>query len=272
MATLEMNVRQVNSDFQAIKDKIVEHGVEVADGTKTAEYASKVDDVFEAGKKAEYDAFWDNFGSLMLDDGTIFADMLFAGGGWTADILKPPFDIIVNSCANMFANSNMEIDLVDHFEKLGKRLVLVNQYNKYGIFANSKFTRIGEVGNTHENGNCNSWFKDALKLKTIDKLYVPKGTTFSHSFTGCESLENLMIDGIIDVNSFNIQQSPKLSKASITSIINALSTTTSGLAVALSKTAVTKAFETSSGANDGNSSPEWLDLIGTRNNWTISIY
>lgn len=54
MATLEMNVRQVNSDFQAIKDKIVEHGVEVADGTKTAEYASKIVDVFGAGKASVY--------------------------------------------------------------------------------------------------------------------------------------------------------------------------------------------------------------------------
>lgn len=52
MATLQENIRRVNSDFQAIKAKIVEKGVEVADGTKTSEYASKVDAVYEAGKKA----------------------------------------------------------------------------------------------------------------------------------------------------------------------------------------------------------------------------
>ena len=38
----EQNIDQVNSDFQAIKSKLIECGVEVADGTKTAEYAKKV--------------------------------------------------------------------------------------------------------------------------------------------------------------------------------------------------------------------------------------
>lgn len=52
--TLDENVEQTESDFQAIKDKIVEHGVEVVDGTKTAEYASKIVDVFGAGKASVY--------------------------------------------------------------------------------------------------------------------------------------------------------------------------------------------------------------------------
>jgi hypothetical protein len=52
MATLEQNIRQVNSDFQAIKAKIIEKGVDIADGTRTAEYASKIDEVYEAGKSA----------------------------------------------------------------------------------------------------------------------------------------------------------------------------------------------------------------------------
>ena len=51
----------------------------------------------------------------------------------------------------------------------------------------------------------------------------------------------------------------------------ALSTTTTGLTVTFSKTAVDKAFETAEGANDGSTSPEWLALVATRPNWGIGL-
>jgi len=49
---LSMNVRQANSDFAAIKNKIIEKGVDVPDGTPTSDYGLKVDEVFEAGKQS----------------------------------------------------------------------------------------------------------------------------------------------------------------------------------------------------------------------------
>lgn len=52
---LQMNANQANSDFVAIKGKIIEKGVEVAEGTRTAEYASKVDEVYEKGKQSMID-------------------------------------------------------------------------------------------------------------------------------------------------------------------------------------------------------------------------
>ena len=70
--------------------------------------------------------------------------------------------------------------------------------------------------------------------------------------------------------SVNMQWSP-LSKDSIISIINALSTATSDLPITLSITAVNNAFETSPGAADGSTSEEWTALIATKPNWTISL-
>ena len=46
---LDMNVKQANSDFVAIKNAIVESGVEVAEGTRTADYADKVKEVYQLG-------------------------------------------------------------------------------------------------------------------------------------------------------------------------------------------------------------------------------
>ena len=109
-------------------------------------------------------------------------------------------------------------------------------------------------------------------LSTIDELVLSEKTKIaSNMFTGVERLTHLIVSGVIASNGFDIHWSTKLDKESITSIINCLSTTTSGLAVTVSQTAVNKDFETTEGANDGATSAEWLALIGTKSNWTINL-
>ena len=49
---LDVNIEQVDADFTSIKEKIIEKGVDVAKGTKTSEYASKVDEVYAKGQAA----------------------------------------------------------------------------------------------------------------------------------------------------------------------------------------------------------------------------
>lgn len=101
-------------------------------------------------------------------------------------------------------------------------------------------------------------------LHTIEVVRSNEDTTFALAFDGCKALENLTIEGVIGQNGFDVKDSTKLSKASITSIINALSTTTTGLAITLSKTAVNSAF-------GSTESEEWALLINTRPNWTINL-
>ena len=55
MASLETNIHQVNADFQAIKTSLINNGVEVAEGTRTADYADKIDEVYEAGQSSMID-------------------------------------------------------------------------------------------------------------------------------------------------------------------------------------------------------------------------
>ena len=76
---------------------------------------------------------------------------------------------------------------------------------------------------------------------------------------------------VIGKNGFDVQYSTSLTRQSIENIIAALSTTTSGLTVTISKAAVNTAFETATDAADGASSQAWNDLIATRANWTISL-
>ena len=113
-------------------------------------------------------------------------------------------------------------------------------------------------------------FRSCANLVTIRTITVSENTTYENWFVGDTKLVNLTIEGTIGQNGLNLSWSP-LSKASLTSIVNALSTTTTGLTVTLRLAAVNTAFETAQGSADGSSSEEWLNLIATKSNWTINL-
>ena len=69
MANIEMNISQVNADFQAIKNKIKDY-TEVADGTRTSEYANKIDDVYKTVEEM-------SFANLRLEIFSIFFFIVF---------------------------------------------------------------------------------------------------------------------------------------------------------------------------------------------------
>ncbi|MBQ3557863.1 MAG: hypothetical protein IJA11_08740 [Oscillospiraceae bacterium] len=82
----------------------------------------------------------------------------------------------------------------------------------------------------------------------------------SKTFQNCTALKHIVAAGTIAV-SLDIHWSTELTKASIESIMAALSTTTSGLSVTFSATAVSNAF----------TDTEWATLANTRSNWTINL-
>lgn len=231
---LQMNANQANSDFVAIKNKIVENGVEVADGTRTAEYASKVDDVYEAGRKSQYDEFWDAYQENGNRTDYRYA---FAGFGWQDESFKPKYPII--------------------------------PINVYHMFAESKIKNVNLI-NLSKASICSYAFLNS-KIRNIWKLVIAANIYCANLFNNCTELENLLVEGNIGQNGFNVQWSTKLSKASWISIVTALSATTSGMSITGSLASVNTAFETSAGANDGSTSAEWLNLIATKSNWTVNL-
>ena len=124
---------------------------------------------------------------------------------------------------------------------------------------------------TSNGTNFSNMFNGCSGLTTIPQLDTSKGTGFGNMFYGCSALTNLTIAGSINTSGMNLKSATKLSKASITSVVNALSASASGKSITFSKTAIDSAFETSSGAADGSTSDEWLNLIATKSNWTISL-
>ena len=104
-------------------------------------------------------------------------------------------------------------------------------------------------------------FRGCVSLKTIAVLRFNSATMINDVFYNCYELLNLTIEGTIGQSGLDLQYSTKLSKASITSVMNALSASASGKSITLSKTAVNNAFTTA----------EWTALAGTKSNWTINL-
>lgn len=111
---------------------------------------------------------------------------------------------------------------------------------------------------------CNSVFREAKALKCIKKITSYPTAVWKQSFENCKALTHVIFDGTIGQNGLNLQWSTGLDKESITSVIHALSTTTSGLSVTLSRAAVEQAF----GSTEAE---EWVNLIADYSNWTISL-
>ena len=114
----------------------------------------------------------------------------------------------------------------------------------------------------------------ANKLESVEKIILPPQSANiafkTHGFQGLTNLKEIRFEGYFFGN-VEIKNSKLLSHDSIVSIINALSPDISDVALTLHLDAVNKAFETSEGTNDGSTSNEWLALIATRSNWTISL-
>lgn len=270
----EKNIDQVNSDFQAIKSKIIECGVEVADGTKTAELAENVGEVYNSGRKAENDAWWDAY--QQNGNRTNYANA-FAGIGWDDNSFRPKYDIKATlSNDMMFASCNIK--------DLGKAIRAANVSCLLGtrdfgrIFQNANCEIIDGVTFSAQSRSMSYSFFSCTHLKTITPtiMLTDDGrATFSQVFTQCYELVDVRFSGVIGQNGLDLHWSTKLSKASILSILNALSTTTNDLIVTFSKEAVDVAF--ADGQYIGSESQEWSDWEneypedGGRSNWTLDL-
>lgn len=228
------------------------------------------------GKQAEYDAFWNlkqPYGSIAQ---SYTADF---GGRWTVDTFNPKYDIIPTSAPYMFCGNNLQIDLVEHLKKIGKKLDFSQCSNQNFCFFMSNFTHIG---NACALGRYNSVFQDCKYLVTIDEWGDAQGGEMSASgltstFNNCTALENIKIKGKF-ANTVYFHWSTKLTRESIESIVNALSDNVSGKTLQLSRTAVDEAFKGGVSAADPSTTTEfgsltvaWFDLTMTKQNWTITL-
>ena len=227
--------------------------------------ADKEQKVYDAGKMVFWNAYLPEKGKT-----TASHDRRFVGGGWTNASWKPPYSMNVSSAQYMFWAAQVT-DIQEYLEENGLELNFEPCANFTQTFSYCRVKWLRKFGSSTKTGTYTSTFDNAINLHTIEEFYVVADSTFSNTFNYCSALVNLNIIGTISKNGFNVGWSTKLSKASIISIFNALSTTTSGLTVTFSKTAVNNAFGID--VDDATTYPEgseWYELKNSRSNWTLA--
>lgn len=223
------------------------------------------------GMQTEYDKFWDTYQGF--GDRTDY-QYAFYGPTWTDENFKPKYDIILASgySGSSLFNRSIITNLAETLEKQRVKLDTSNCGYLASMFQNSLTIRIPEINLTHAADytveSIASMFSGAA-VETIDKLIVVRALQYTSTFFNCANLKNIAFEGTIG-NSIDFHWSTLLTKASITNIVEHLSTAASGQTLTLSSIAVNREFETSEGANDGMNSADWEAITANRSNWTIA--
>jgi len=173
------------------------------EGKKLTTIAENQTKVYEAGKQAEYDRFWDAYQNKGKSAGYALA---FAGARWTDDIYNPKYDIVVDYTSNqMYDNSNITDTKVS-----------------IDVASGISVQMSGTFGNSN--------------LVTIRKLIVGEHNKFSNTFAWSTKLQNIVFEGVIG-QSLDIHWSTLLTADSLLNIVNHLSDSATGKTITLPTTA-----------------------------------
>ena len=180
------------------------------------DFESKVDAVFDAGKKSEYDAFWDTYQSNGTRKNYHSA---FAGDGWKQTNFKPKYTIRPSEARNMFYQSPITDLTLTHKLDFSEVTALSD------FIARSSVTKVPAI-NLSKIIDSLYVFENAFELMTVENLIFPTRpftVNISGIFYRCNALENITITGTIQNTGFDLHWSTKLTIESLTSILTALS-------------------------------------------------
>lgn len=249
---------------------------------------------FEQGKKDAYDEFWDIF----QQNGTRTDYVSAFGSQWTLEIFKPKYQIQPLKAAYMFFNNNGNylkiLDFVEFADNLAREQGKTPQTHPDMFDENGHYNLIDlsncdnlsyGLAGLHSNHfgtlnliNCTNTsylfythnYGSTSPVKKIDKLISSEKTVFATpTFQNATYLEDITMDGVV-AKSIDFGACP-LNKASIISVVNVLSSSTTGQTVTFKKTAVNTAFGIN--VDDTSTYPvgsEFYNLRNSKPNWTFS--
>ena len=267
-----MSVQQ--QKFKEIADAIRER-TGTNDLIKPSDFASKIDDVYTAGQNSGGGGYDEGFAdgkeaekrerwNKHLEGFKTAWSYGFAGMGINDETFTPYADIKMRAGYNiqgLFTFSGIT-NLKGILEQYGTTLDLKLGANSANLFASSKVTHIPRLLLDSATGFATA-FQSCTNLVSIDELYVPKVTSFSNTFQNCTSLEEIRITSEIKINGLDLHWSP-LSKTSVESVVEHLSSTTSGLTVTFNASKIAE-IDSVEGGN------WWENLKNTRQNWTFAL-
>ncbi len=198
--------------------------------------SEKILNVFEAGKKAGRDAEWSEFWDAFQINGTRKNwNYAFQGSHWNDVNFKPKYDITFNQNMNNYTDMFRQSTITDLKKILDKQNVTLDTSgcsgsNTFALFNQcSKLTRVPILNASNLPNGVGSLFNGCKALQYVEKLILSEnGTKFSNTaFQSCNALEEIRFEGKI-ASDIHLGDCCSLSKASIESVVNALSDTTTG--------------------------------------------
>ncbi len=191
---------------------------------KLTTISENVAKVYEAGKAAGGDSYYDTFWDAFQDNGkrTGYGNA-FSGAYWNNANFKPKHSIAFSShgIGSTFESCGYEGDLVALCNQQGITLDFSEGVEFSRTFYGTNFTRIGTI-DARKATRFYYVFCYSRVLKTIDKIIVAETTPMGYPFQGLSALEEIRFEGVIGQSGLNLNESPLLSHESIMSILAAL--------------------------------------------------
>lgn len=179
--------------------------------------------IYDKGKADNLNDLWD-----IIQNGGARTAYTYGFAGWTEAMkpyFKPKYDLRPTNGYAMFTSNGAIDDLPALCEELDIVLDFSSCENMVYTFNSCSVTRVGVV-NTTKASALTGLFNSCTKLHTIEHLILKEdgSQTFTrNSFLYCPALENVTVSGTIGVSDLSFERSNKLTAASLTSILTALS-------------------------------------------------
>ena len=177
--------------------------------------------VYEAGKKSEYDAFWDEF---QQNGNRTHYSLGFAGYGWNENNLKPKYDIKPTVANYMFAGwiPSLNVDLREVIEECGITFDTAN-CTSFSFFLQYGCPKYIPVIDTRSASSLNNFSVNSSVLG-IDKIILKDdgSQTVNNMFTALHpGLKDIVFEGVIG-QGFDLSTCPALTIETIRNVISCL--------------------------------------------------
>lgn len=271
MGTIADKLSKLTATKNAIKAALAGKGVTVSDQDTFASYADKI------GEISDINPNWTDwrYFSYSNNRNDLVSKLKYTDTAQGTDFLG-----MFISCSQLTQIPELKttqgINFSSMFDGCSALTTIPKLDTSNGINFNQMFmncTKLTDIPalDTSKGTSFSFMFHNCRALTTIPVLNLSNCVKYSSVFFNCTALKNLTLTGLVKESGVDLRYSTELTKASITSVINALDASVSGKSVTLSLTAVNAAFETAAGAKDGSASAEWQNLIAAKPNWTISL-
>lgn len=193
----------------------------------------KIQKLFDAGKEAEWNEFWDEYQKNGRQNSWNYA---FYGAYWNDKTFKPKYDITFQTGSNVYTDMFRMASFTDLKGILEKQGVTLDTSGCSGtnalalFYGCTKLTRVPTLDVSNLSNGISNTFYNCQALQYVEKIILSENGTkiTANTFYKCSALEEIRFEGKIASN-INFGDCESLSIDSVVSIIDALSDDTTDL-------------------------------------------